>query len=1019
MITPTFDSALEQVKELVDDFSTNEPRYKSPEYQEAEVRKDFLDKFFITLGWDVNHDHQKNPYEQEVKVERKPDKKNQRRADYAFYISPNYRDARFFVEAKKPSITLHNAQDYFQAIRYGWGATTPIVVLTDFEEFHILDCRYKPDISTVLTRKIKEFRYHDYINPDTFAEIFYLFSREAVSTNSLEKYADSLPAPKVKGVQQGLFAGVQSIDESFLEELDSIRKRLAKAFKKNNIDWDSELLTEATQRTIDRLVFMRFLEDKLIEPDHILAHLGAKNSIWFDFITTSKKLNAKYNGIVFREHHIDSHESHGPEEREFLSICEELSRENSPYDFNSIPIHILGSIYERFLGQVIISTEKTARVESKPEVRKAGGVNYTPQYIVRNIVDNTVGKLIANKTPKEISRMRFADISCGSGSFLITIFETLIYYEHLWYQAHPVDAEKDGCHFADGKWVLTLKQKQKLLTDCIYGVDIDSQAVEVTQLSLYLKLLEDETTATANEMQVLFKEKILPDLSRNIVNGNSLIENDILDGDLFGSESEKNIYPLNFALAFPHIFTPSPSGEGWVEDSQWRGGVGVGFDAIVGNPPYVRQEGLGAFKKYFKRKYTVYHSIADLYTYFIERGVSLLKPNGMFGYIVANKWMRANYGEPLRRWMKQQCIEEIIDFGDLPVFKNVTTYPCILRIRKKSPSEKFDAVQMKTLDFPNLQTHVAENKFVIQQKSLEDSGWSLSDETITRLIQKIKSGGAPLIEYVNQKIYYGVKTGLNEAFVIDDATRNKLIEENSSSANLIKPLLTGRDIKRYESLRNDKWLIFIPNGWTSEQSKGIRNKWNWFQESYPAIANHLEQFKTAAQKRYDQGEYWWELRSCDYYDEFLKPKIVWGNLSIVSPFTYDTQSLYLCAPACFFNTNDRYVLGCINSRLLWWYLVGIAAGRAGGFIEAKPMYVEKLPIKKIETSDRTQIVLRDKIISLVDNMLETKKQLSESKTDRDKNFFSSKCESLDKQIDECVYELYGLNEEERKMVEGV
>ncbi|MDX9773997.1 MAG: type I restriction enzyme HsdR N-terminal domain-containing protein [Bacteroidales bacterium] len=267
----SFEEAYSQIIVLVDQFKASEKYFLSNAYQEAEVRKDFIDKFFITLGWDVRHESQTNPYEQEVKVERGVQVSGaQKRADYSFSLAPNFRDPKFFVEAKKPSRDLTNKDYYFQSVRYGWHKTTPLVILTDFEEFHLLDCRFSPDINSILSRLVKKYHYSDYADIEKFAEIYWLFSHEAVLNNSLEKFADELPKPKGKAYQKALFAFEKhlTIDDAFLEEIDGIRVTLAKAFKKNDDSLNSEELTEATQRTIDRLVFIRFLEDKLIEPEH-------------------------------------------------------------------------------------------------------------------------------------------------------------------------------------------------------------------------------------------------------------------------------------------------------------------------------------------------------------------------------------------------------------------------------------------------------------------------------------------------------------------------------------------------------------------------------------------------------------------------------------------------------------------------------------------------------------------------------------------------------------------------------
>jgi len=593
MTQSNFETAFERVGKLVADFRQHEKAYTAPAYSESDVRKDFIDKFWIALGWDVNHEQQTNPYAQDVKVERNVEVKGRKKkADYAF-LAPNFRDVRFFVEAKKPARNIDNADDYFQTIRYGWNAQAALCVLTDFEQFRILDCRYKPDVQTALHRAVQKFHYTDYADADRFREIYYLFSREAAINGALEKYAATLPKPKGKAAHRKVSGGsYKSVDEDFLQELDDLREELARAFKNRNAHLNGEELTEATQRTIDRLVFMRFLEDKLIEPDAIVAKLGERGgAAWTDFVNESARLDRIYNGIIFKRHSIIDSPDFIIDEKSFAGVRGRLAHTDSPYDFNSLPVHILGSIYERFLGKVITTTDKRAKVEEKPEVRKAGGVYYTPAYIVRYIVEHTVGRLIAGKSPEQIAEMRFADIACGSGSFLLGVYDELLRY-HTAYYNEPENrrkAVKNGCiENPDGTLRLALKQRKRILLDNIYGVDLDAQAVEVAQLSLFLKLLEDETTASAKGHQLEFRETMLPSLDRNVIHGNSLIGWDILDGQLFEGDEERKLYPLDFAQAFPEVMR--------------RGG----FDAIVGNPPYVRIQGFPRNQlDYFSRNYNV------------------------------------------------------------------------------------------------------------------------------------------------------------------------------------------------------------------------------------------------------------------------------------------------------------------------------------------------------------------------------------------------------------------------------
>ena len=342
-----FDEAFARVGKLVATFEANKERYLSSAYQEAEVRKDFIDKFWIALGWDVNHDEQINPYEQEVKVERGVNEgASRKRADYAFLLAPNFHDVRFFVEAKKPSGDFASADNYFQTLCYGWGSkkTTRFSVLTSFEDFHILDCRSKPNINDTLSRVVERFTCTDYADSEKFARIYWLFSREAVASGSLEKLVAQLPKPRSKTFRRGLFKGGDTNpDDDFLEELDGYRQKLAQAFKASNPNLNGEQLTEVTQRTLDRLVFTRFLEDKMIEPPQV-ENFGKQDGVWEDFINASLRLDRKYNGVVYKHHPKLDAPGFQPDDKVFARICKELSDPTSPYNFSTIPIHILGSI---------------------------------------------------------------------------------------------------------------------------------------------------------------------------------------------------------------------------------------------------------------------------------------------------------------------------------------------------------------------------------------------------------------------------------------------------------------------------------------------------------------------------------------------------------------------------------------------------------------------------------------------------------------------------------------------------
>jgi type I restriction-modification system DNA methylase subunit len=1000
-------AAFETIKQLVADFKAQESAYLSPSYQESQIRQDFIDKFFTALGWDVAHNIQKNPYQQEVHIENKVHMAgSQRRADYAFFFAPNFRDPKFFVEAKKPSRNLANADDYYQTIRYGWNANTPIAVLTDFEEFHILDCRYKPDIKGVMGQKIEYFHYSDYANEEKFACIYWLFSREAVASGSIEKRAAELPKPRGKAIQRGLFkGGYQPVDEAFLEDLDEYREVLAKAFKKSNPDLQSEELTEGIQRTIDRLVFIRFLEDKQIEEPEII-NLRSKKSAWKGFLDLCKRLDPKYNGLVFKPHKLlDGKEFIPPDDEEFVRICDELADPSSPYNFDQIPISILGSIYERFLGKVVHATDKRVKVEEKPEVRKAGGVYYTPEYIVRYIVNETVGKLIEGKTLEAIAQMTFADIACGSGSFLIEVYNQLLDYHLRFYIANPIKQKEADVFERDGKLHLTVKKKKEILLNNIFGVDIDFQATEVTQLSLYLKLLEDVTMHDAHQFG-MFKETILPDLRQNIINGNSLIGRDIIDGQLFADLDENKLKPMNFEDAFPVVMK--------------RGG----FDAVVGNPPYVRQESLGKiFKEYVLNRYKCFVGTADLYVYFIEKAHTILRNKGYFGMICSGKFMRTSYGMQIRSYLfSQTIIREIIDFGELPVFQGASTFPIVLITQRGEIAKQvLRFLQVKSLKFSSLKDEVEKYSGMLDNSSLNPMGWSLASNEIANLINKLKSKGVPLGKYLDGEIYRGILTGLNEAFLIDGQTRETILSKDKAAGKFIKRFAIGDDIRKYTIRDSGSYLILIPNGWTRKTFGNCIDKWKAFKTMHPSIASHLEPFMEKAQKRLDKGEFWWELRPCDYYKEMEKPKIVWPEIAKESRFAFDDGTYYL-NKTCFSTTSSsKYLLGVLNSKTIWLFMKNLCSVlgdvNRGGRLMQQKVYIEQLPIRTINFDDPQDKSRHDVIVKLVEQMLLAKEKLSIAKTEAETNRFEHLCQTLDRQIDEAVYELYGLTEEEIKIVE--
>ncbi len=556
---------------------------------------------------------------------------------------------------------------------------------------------------------------------------------------------------------------------------------------------------------------------------------------------------------------------------------------------------------------------------------------------------------------------------------------------------------------SNGELRLTTAERKRILLNNIYGVDIDSQAVEVTKLSLLLKVLEGESEESLTNQMRMFRARALPDLGSNIKCGNSLIGTDIFDDNLIFEKSENELSYENFLQINPFD---------WEKEFKEIMNAG-GFDIVIGNPPYVRQELLGDFKGYFESNYKVYNGIADLYSYFIERAVKLLKEGGYFAYIVSNKWMRANYAAQLREWLKKQNLVELIDFGDLPVFKGATTYPCILTIKKDKPENEFDFAEIKNLNFNDLREEVNKNRFKVNLQKLDSSGWKLVEENVSGLLNKIASQGIPLIKYADGKIFYGIKTGLNKAFVIDEETKRKLIKEDVKSKKLIKPFLAGRDIKRYLPPIVMNYLVLIPKGFTNKNSNNSKNPWKWFSENYPAIANYLSQFEDEAKKRYDKGDYWWELRACDYYEEFEKPKIIYPNICKQNEFTFDTDNFYTNQKCFIISVDDKYLLGLLNSSLFFFLFRSILPKLRGGFYEPSYVFLKDFPIVEADN-----IEMKKTIAKKAEEMLRMNKEKLKGKTSQEKTALQRQIEATDKQIDQLVYNLYELTEAEIRIVEG-
>jgi REP element-mobilizing transposase RayT len=542
--------------------------------------------------------------------------------------------------------------------------------------------------------------------------------------------------------------------------------------------------------------------------------------------------------------------------------------------------------------------------------------------------------------------------------------------------------------------------KRHAIQNCLYGVDIDASAVEIAKLRLWLSLVVDE-----EDVQQI---KPLPNLDYKIVAGNSLIgfpfkslgrsEIEVLKQQFFDETDHEKKTRLKSRIdqQLAKTFAASKQSLGYEVNFDFeiyfsevlhRKG---GFDLLIANPPYVRQEKIKELKPALKAfGYECFNGTADLLVYFYERGVKLLRPGGAIALITSNKFYRAGYGEALRAFLPRELtLHRLIDFGDAPVFEAIA-YASILTGTRISPPKDSAALGYtweQEMSFDRITQIVADRGQEILQSELKPDGWRLASPAVLRLLEKLRAAGTPLGEYVNGRLYRGILTGLNEAFVVDRATRDWLIAEHPSSSDVLKPFLRGRDVKRWRIEPQDLWLIFT--------RRGIDIK------KYPAIYEHLIQFKLLLSKRAGDQR-WYELQaSPGDVERFEQPKIVIPAISQTVNYAPDWSGHYSNDKTSICVTDSvSYLLGILNSSLMWWFIQQTAATKQGGFYEFKPMYVSQIPIPPVSVSNQSAIE------RIVDRILAAKQRDAEADVS-----------AWEREIDQIVYDLYGLTPEEIKIV---
>lgn len=788
-------------------------------------------------------------------------------------------------------------------------------------------------------------------NPEKLKEFILIFSRESFEENRTENiYKESI-------VEERNFT------KEFYKLYHETRLMILREFSERNIE--KKLSLHYTQLFLNRLMFIFFAEDtdllerryfetKILEvlkssgiiDNHTDYIFGKIKSIFRELDKEIPKQIKGFNGELFREeidgrllfrdyrnksffkdvfqnYKLDKRlELNENDKKVFNKHKNKLSRIISnillmaSFDFNTeVNVNILGHIFEQSISDLEeLKGEKVLR-------RKKEGVYYTPDYITEYICRNTIIPYLSKKEVNAVDKLieeysdnigeleekfknlKILDPACGSGSFLLKAVEVLLEI----HKQIQIVKEMEGQYTAKKVASLSRKQKRafkdnlqlsftkwheenearKIIENNIFGVDINEESVEITKLSMFLKI------ATKNRKLI--------DLSKNIKCGNSLIEDLTLDTKAFDWEKE---FPFK-------------------------------FDIVIGNPPYVRQERFKEIKPYLKNNYESFNSVADLYTYFIERGFKLLSEKGKISFILANKFMKTTSGKEIRNFIKTNVnIKLIYDFDDYSVFADATTYPMIFIFDKKKKSDFFIYSKInKTINKNPIET-LQTKKIKVSYASLDEKVWNFVDPRSIKIMNKLKSDSVPLMNFVNKKIYLGIKTGRNEAFVINADMKKRLVQKSKKYDELLKPTLTGKEVKRYRCNFIDKYLIFT--------NYDIN-----IPKEYPDVFEHLKKYEEKLIERYDQGKNWWNLRSCDYYAEVQSPKIIWPAINNQCNFYLDESGkLFMLNNNYFISSDSKSLLALLNSKLIFFYLSSICTSLQGGYYDFRRDKVGTVPVHK-------------------------------------------------------------------------
>jgi len=994
------------IQELVEKYRSDRVSCLKTTYNETQVRNDFIDPLLKCLGWDVDNNKGKTQFlrdviqEEYIEVEDETTKKN---PDYTLRINGT---RKLFVEVKKPSVNiLKSAKAAFQTRRYGWNANLGISILTNFEHIIIYDCRFKPDVSeNEQVARVRIFGFEEYV--DAFDEIQRLVSFNSANSGQLD---DLFSIYERKG---------QTFDDYFLKQIENWRQKLAITAIEKNESLNDEDINFLIQRLLNRIIFLRICEDRTIEKFETLKNIKSYDELKHLFQQSDKKFNSGLFDFIedtlSLKIDIDS--------EVLIEIFNELYYPLSPYDFSVVDPTILSQIYERFLGSRIVLEEgRQLTILEEPEVSASNGVVPTPKIIVEQIIKDTLSPLTTGKTFTELSTIKVGDICCGSGTFLISAYDFM--QQTLLEKLIEEDSDnKDLIYQLDETtFALTLKAKRNILELNIYGVDINPYAAEVSEFSLLLKLLEGENKATVDNFINQHAEKVLPSLKGNIKCGNSLVDSKFFEFMPEALENDQllhNVKPFDWEIEFPFL-----------KDTK-------GFDAIIGNPPYVRIQNLVKYApeeiKYYQSSISGY-SVAkketiDKYYVFIQRAIALLNTNGLLGYIVPHKFFLIKGGKALREFITTNSqISKITHFGVTQVFADRSTYTAILILQKAKKTDfQFKRVRKITPELLEKQ-----DAFVsYQTEAFNADPWIFLSPDTEKVFNKLRSEqSVPLKELA--EICVGLQTSADKIYIFEPESETsdtyRFIKNGKQwevEKNICLPAIYDLSFSLLDTIAANARIIFP---YSVENDGAHLFSEEYFESNFPRAWSYLQEHKPQLEKRSLQGNNpkWYQFGRSQSLTRFHNtPKLVWSVLATNPPYALDNNDLQFTGGGngpyyALINRSDYsllYFLGILSHPLFENMVKAGASEFRGAYYSHGKQFIENIPIRQIDPDNTSEKEKYNTIIKLVESLIKTKTQLKSAAYGSKRTVLQRKADTLFDLLIRNINLLYGINGEEFSLV---